>query len=121
MAKSAFVTDVIEIVNIDDENSATLRKLGPMEILKMQHEASIRQDGFRYDNTFLMNCLVIKNCLVSWDGPAFAGAEITVENITRLETNFLEPILKKAMDLLTTSEDEKKVLSLPTSTQSSMG
>ena len=112
--QSAFVTDVYDIVTIKDVNHVKLRKLGAMEIQEMQYRAQIRDKGHVYDNVFDQNMFVLKECIVSWEGPAFGDTPVTVENIKKLSADFLTPILNAVLKLLTLSDEEKKELTPPT-------
>ena len=108
---SSFFAQATKRVEIDAENSVTIRKLnygqrqdsvgGATRINPLTQEASIDIPRLRLEQ--------LHAAIVSWEGPGFEGRPVSKENIKALPTDVAEKI-EQALDGWDTplSETEKK-------------
>lgn len=107
----SFYTQTTETVQIDDENSITLKapSYGVVQDIQSKSMAvSFGQDGKGNANLDItkMERLTIHACIVSWDGPGFEGRPVTPENIDALPSYVIESI-KPTVDRLTSPMKNK--------------
>ena len=108
----SFYTATIETVQIDEQNSITLKAptYGTTQDIQSQSMAvRFGQDGkgsAELDIT-KMERLTIHACIVSWSGPGFEGRPVSPENIDALPSFVIEAI-KPAVDRLTSPMKNKE-------------
>lgn len=119
----SFFTQPQKVVQIDKENSITIRALTYGETQELtsrcmklsadvgrgQTQAIAQLDGP------LMEQLAWEKAIIAWEGPGFEGRPVNRENILALPS-FVFAILQKPFDELSKlKEDEKNALVAPTS------
>ena len=96
-------------VNIDDENSVTIRRLTFGQRQSIMSKALAGADNNMVVVQFTMQAELLKVAIQSWDGPEFDGRPVNAENIALLPSHLADKILDEADDFLKgITETEKK-------------
>lgn len=107
-----FYSQQIKVVQIDPENSVTIRRLTFGESQQVISESTVFDIISETANLdFAKNqAAKMRLGIVSWEGPGFEGREVNAENISDLPSEVGRVILQ-AIDALgagLTGEDQKK-------------
>ena len=113
-----FFQQQTQVVQIDDENSVTIRRLTFGESQAVISE-STKFDIVEKDAVFSFErnqAERMKRAVVSWEGPGFEGREVTEENLMALPTEIGQKIADAIAELNKgLSGEEQKNLPAPTS------
>lgn len=77
---STFFEDTLKVLQIDDENSITIRAL----TLGVQKKIQKKVQANKSMTMAEIAGMTAKEVIVSWDGPKFADMPVTPENIDKL-------------------------------------
>jgi hypothetical protein len=124
-----FFTPQTKVVEIDEDNRVTIRKLTYAErqaciskAMRVTQEAKLRGRGKGQQakpalpdesaeiliDPALMAAEQVKACLVSWEGPGFEGRPATGDNLMALPPAIVDLIAAAADDLNAGLSDEEK-------------
>jgi hypothetical protein len=111
----SFFTPQTKVVEIDEHNRVTVRKLSTAKRNEALLVGMVEQDeairGLLWTDAFL------RRAIVSWDGPGFEGREVNQENIDQLPPEVTDKLLPAVMELnRQTSVDEGNASAAPTNT-----
>jgi len=92
----SFFTPQTETVQVDDDNSITLRKLTFGEFTKLLED--------NVGNEQAQGMAVVKASIVEWAGPGFDGRTVTSENINALPVEIVLKVIPMATQLNSVSD-----------------
>jgi hypothetical protein len=109
----SFFTQLTEVVQVDGENSITLRCLtyGEESAIRQKHmgvSAGMDGTGSATVDPVAMERDTFRRAIVAWDGPGFEGRDVTPENIDALPSWVIDALKEPYNQLSTVAESEKK-------------
>lgn len=118
-----FFTPNTTVVQIDDENTITIRALtygeeqqnkskamrvsAKMAATKKGEEEA-EPEGEAVVDASLLQLLTLRTAIVSWEGPGFEGRKVSQANIEALPPSVLDPVIEAYNKLTKPLEDEEK-------------
>lgn len=109
---SFFVTGLTSVVHLDDENTVTIRKQSTAVRQNTLSKSTRMVVGAQQDMSIdigVMRLELLRNSIVSWDGPGFEGVAVSNAFIDALDPAIADKILT-AIDEFNAplTDDEKK-------------
>ena len=106
---NGFFTPVTHIVNLDNDNCITLRKLTHGERQNILVKTAKIANGDALVMGIATQGEILKASIEAWDGPGFEGRPVTPENIDALPPDVADAITEQASEFLAgVTDDEKK-------------
>lgn len=104
----SFFEPQTKIIEIDEENTVTIRKPTFGEMMDVMETSGIKAGGSNEEYAAKLGRALTRLCIVEWAGSGFDGAEPTPDNVDRLPFAVGTKIIEIGTPFMMASIDEGK-------------